>query len=172
LPSRWVNWLATLLRIEFAEPNENSAPAVPYGLSASELVTRFIYSERRMNKLRTRPMPDSFYPPADGELSVVHSTGLPDHEVWEIGRTHALGDQPGRDRIRGRADVPVKALIDRKLSAIRDDNPFKRHTSVIGWPTSDDADQQKQQRTGICLELSQDPDVKLIIPESPIVHTA
>jgi hypothetical protein len=141
-------------------------------LSASELVTRFIYSEKRMNKSRTRPLPEAFQPPQDGELSEVHSTGLPDHEVWEIGRTHALGKQPGRDKIRGRADVPVKALTDRNLSAIRDDNPFERHTSVIGWPKSDDLGQQKQRWIGICLELSQDPTIKLVLPESPISHSA
>jgi hypothetical protein len=117
-------------------------------------------------------MPDAFYPPPDDELSVVHSTGLPDQNVWEIGKLHALGNQAGRDKIHGRADVPVKAFIDRKLRAMRDDNPFERHTSVIGWPNSEDPDQRKQQRKLICLELSQDPTIKLVLPESPIIRPA
>lgn len=125
-----------------------------------------------MSRSSARPKPDAFYPPPDDELSVVHSTGLPDSDVWEIGRLHTLGNQSGRDKICGRADVPVMALAERKLRAIRDDNPFRRHTSVMGWPESGDADEKKQQRKQICLELSQDPTVKLVIPESPIVRSA
>lgn len=141
-------------------------------LATDETVARFIYSEKRMSKQHARPMPDAFYPPPDDELSVVHTTGLPDRDVWEIGRLYALGNQPGRDKIRGRADVPVKALAERKLRAFRDDNPFKRHTSVVGWPKSDDPHERKRQRMAICLELSQDPDIKLVIPESPIIPSA
>jgi hypothetical protein len=134
------------------------------------LVSRFIYHERRISKLHARPLPEAFFPPPDDELSVVHSTGLADCEVWEIGRQHALGDQPPRDKILARADLPVRALIERKLRAMRDDNPFQRHTSVIGWPKSTDPDQRKQQHKLICVELSNDPSVKLVIPESPIVR--
>jgi hypothetical protein len=66
----------------------------------------------------------------------------------------------------------VKAFIERKLRAIRDDSPFERHTSVIGWPESSDPDERKQQRMLICLELSQDPEVRLLIPEKPIIRSA
>src|SRR5271169_3487849 len=90
-------------------------------------------------------------PSPHNELSVVHSTGLPESDVWQIGR-QTLDNQPGRDKIHGRADVPVRALIERKLRAIRDDNPFKRHTSVIGWPESSDPDERNQLRMQICLE--------------------
>jgi hypothetical protein len=124
-----------------------------------------------MSKLHARPKRAAFDPSPYDELSVVHSTGLPDLEVWEIGKL-TLAAERGRDKIRGRADVPVKVLIRNKLRAMRDDNPFKRHTSVIGWPKSEDPDQQKQERIEICLQLSQDPEVKLIITESPIVHSA
>ena len=125
-----------------------------------------------MNKSHARPKPGAFYPPPDDQLSVVHTTGLADSDVWEIGRLHALGSEPPRDKIHGRADLPVKALIDRKLRAIRDDNPFERHTSVVDWPQSSDPDERKQQRTLICLELSQDPAVRLVVPESPIVYSS
>ena len=123
-----------------------------------------------MSRLHGRPKPVAFEPPADNELSVVHSTGLSDHEIWEIGRL-TLGTQSEREKIHGRADVPVKSLVERKLRAIRDDNPFQRHTSVIGWPRFSDPDERKQQRLEICLALSQDPDVKLVIPETPIMHS-
>jgi hypothetical protein len=135
------------------------------------VAARFIYSRQHMSKQQARPKASAFYPPHDGQLSVVHSTGLRDHDVWEIG-TITLGTQPGRGKIHGRADVPVKAFIERKLRAIRDDNPFERHTSVIGWPESPDPDERKQQRMLICLELSQDPEVRLLIPEEPIIRSA
>jgi hypothetical protein len=141
-------------------------------LENGELVSRFIYSKSHMSTEHHRPKPDAFNPLPDKPLSVVHTTGLPDRDVWEIGRLHALVDKPGRDKIRGRADMPVKALIKRNLRAIRDDNPFARHTSVIGWPRSSDPDQRKQQLKDLCLALSQDPEIKLIIPENPVTNPA
>jgi len=117
-----------------------------------------------------RPKPAAFDPPPNKSLSVVHATGLQEQEVWEIGKL-TLGTQPGRDKIHGRADLPVKALVKRKLRAFLDDNPFKRHTSVVGWPKPEDADERKQQRKQICLELSLDPDVKLVLPESPVARS-
>jgi hypothetical protein len=167
--SRWANWLGQLLRGQLAE-HKDKTPVATRELTSSELVARFIYSQRQMIKSQGRPKPAVFEPPKDDKLSVVHSTGLSDSEVWDIGRLHALVNQPGRDKICGRADLPVKVLIDRKLRAIRDDNPFQRHTSVIGWPESTDPDLRKQERVGICLELSQDPDVRLVIPVSPIIR--
>jgi hypothetical protein len=122
-----------------------------------------------MSALHARPKPGAFDPSPHNKLSVVHSTGLPDREVWGIG-TRTLGVQPGRDKIHGRADVPVKALVEQKLRTIRDDKPFKRHTSVIGWPETADADLRKQQLKETCLKLSQDPDIKLVIPGSPITQ--
>jgi hypothetical protein len=143
-------------------------PADARQLPIGELVARFIYSEKRMSKSTSRPRPDAFYPPSDNQLSTVHSTGLADVEVWDIGRRHALSNQPGRDKIHGRADLPVKSLVERKLCAIRDDDPFERHTSVVGWPQTADPDERKQQIKQICLELSQDPEVRLAIPVNPV----
>jgi hypothetical protein len=113
------------------------------------------------------PKRTAFDPSPYDELSVVHSTGLSESEVWQIGR-QTLDGQPGRGKIHGRADIPVKALVERKLRAIRDDNPFKRHSSVIGWPNPADPAARRQERVQISLELSQDSDIKLIVPESPI----
>jgi hypothetical protein len=168
---RWANWLVPRRPSSYAEQSGETTTTAPCELSAKELVTRFILSEKRISKLNHQAKPEAFYPPPDYELSVVHSTGLLDRDVWEIGRLHTLSNQPGRDKIHGRADVPVKALVERKLRAIRDDNPFKRHTSVIGWPKSEDPDERKEQRNLICLELSLDPSVKLVIPESPITRS-
>ena len=82
---------------------------------------------------------------------------------------HTIGDQPGRGTVHARADVIVEALIQKKLRAIRDDNPFERHTSVIGWPSLEDPNERKEQLKLICLELSQSSQVTLVLPPHPII---
>jgi hypothetical protein len=52
----------------------------------------------------SRPKPSAFEPPKDDELSVVHSTGLSDPDIWNIGR-FTFGLQVGRSKIHARADV-------------------------------------------------------------------
>lgn len=89
--------------------------------------------------------------------------------MWEIA-VRALRDQPGRDQIHARADIQVDELLERKLRAVRDDDPFTRHTLVLGWPDVADPDQRKEQWKEICLALSQCPGVHLVIPPSPIVR--
>ena len=101
------------------------------------------------------------------ELSVVHSSGLSDPEIWEIGR-HALGSEPGRETIYARADAPVRSFMDLILRALRDDKPFRRHTSIIGWPIESDAAETKQKWKLICLQLSEDPRVSLVLSATPI----
>jgi hypothetical protein len=142
-------------------------PVVPYELGPGEVVSRFITSGRSMSVQHKRPKWGAFDPWPYDELSVVHSTGLPEPDVWTIGKL-TLRDAPGRRTIYGRADVPLNTLITRKLRAIRNDKPFERHSSVVGWPHSTDADEMKQLYKSICLEISQDPDVKLLIPENPV----
>jgi hypothetical protein len=114
-----------------------------------------------------RPKPKVFDPFPHKELSVVHSTGLADEEIWKIG-SQTLRTQRGRSTIYGRANVPVHALNDQNLRAIRDNDPFDRHTSVTGWPEGEDAHETKQIWKQICLELSQHPSVNLARPASPI----
>jgi len=60
------------------------------------------------------------------------------------------------------------ALVEQKLHAVRDDDPFERHTSVLGWPALADPNEMKQIRKAICLELSQNPDIEVDIPPSPL----
>jgi hypothetical protein len=136
-------------------------------LGTSELVARFIYSSSRISVTKGRIKPAAFDPPPDAALSVVHSTGLLDAEVWETGLL-TLSSQSGRSTIYGRADIPVKVLADQALKAILDNKPFPRHTSVIGWPTSSDENERKSLTKLICLRLSEDPSIKLVCPDTPI----
>jgi hypothetical protein len=114
-----------------------------------------------------RPKPSAFNPSPYLELSGVHVTGLTETTIWEVAKNTA-GRNPGRRTIYARADVLVDEFIRKKLRAIRDDDPFIRHTSVEGWPKLADVDEQKEQWKAICLALSQSTNVNLAIPSAPI----
>ena len=110
-----MRWLGLLKTWPQARHGENIETAlVPYELASREFVARFIYSRNHLSPSNGRPRPGAFNPSPHDKLSVAHSTGLFDHEVWEIGML-TLGTQPGRDKIYGRADVPVKELNERML---------------------------------------------------------
>jgi hypothetical protein len=85
---------------------------------------------------------------------------------------NTFGEQPGRDRVYARADVPVSVLIEQKLRAVRDDDPFVCDTLVLGWPNAEDPNQRKERWKEICLALSQSPRVQLVVPPSPVVRIA
>jgi hypothetical protein len=143
--------------------------SIPHELSASEVVSRLLYTTNHFSRPRNRPKPAAFDPSPYKELSTIHTTGLSHAAVWEVA-VGALGDRPGRDQIHARADVPVDELLERKLRAVRDDDPFTRHTLVLGWPEVADPNQRKEQWKEICLSLSQCPRVHLVIPPSPITR--
>lgn len=143
--------------------------SLSYELPTGEVVARFIYSKSHFSALHGRPKPGAFDPSPHDELSVAHSTGLQNGDVWNIAKL-TLGSDRGRDKVHARTEIPVKELKHRQLRAIRDDHPFERHTSVKGWPIIADINEQKAQRKQICLELSQHPEVKLLVPPAPITR--
>ena len=161
---RCLNWLATLLRR--ARHIENVFH-VPCELAPSEVVARVLYSTSRFSRQKNRPKPNAFDPSPHMELSGIHVTGLPDSTIWRIAKG-TMRDQPGRDTIYARADVPVEQFVKQKLRAIRDDQPFERHTSVVGWPAITDTNERKERWKEICLALSESPEVQLVIPATPI----
>jgi hypothetical protein len=157
------NWLSSL----FGRQGAKLALNVPYELGASEVVARVLYSKNQFSVSRMRPKPSAFNPSPYTELSGVHVTGLPEAVIWEIAKNTA-GREPGRTTIYARADVLVGQFISQKLRAVRDDNPFARHTSVMGWPKMTDLDAQKERWKEICLALSESLDVNLVLPVTPI----
>ena len=138
---------------------------VPYQLASSEKVARFLHTRRHFIKGRVNP--SAFHPPPDLELSVTHTTDLQDDQIWEVALS-TLSNAPGRETVYARADVPVETLESLNLIAVRDDDPFERHTCVKGWPKEEDPNQQKQKLKLICLEISQSPHVTLMLPAEPI----
>lgn len=116
-----------------------------------------------------RPKPSAFNPSPHIELSVAHTSDLSDAEIWELGK-RTLGGAPGRERLHGRADVKVQSLLDVRLRALRDDKPFKRHTSVVDWPIGSDANETKELWKLITLQLSEDSRITLVLPGVPIAR--
>lgn len=111
-----------------------------------------------------------FLPPPDLILSVAHTTGVSEPEVWGLAK-HTLGTQPGRDAVYARVDLPVRVFSSQRLRTLRDDIPFVRHTSVVDWPRHDDPDQQKEVLKQVCLEISQSVEVKLVVAAQLITRT-
>jgi hypothetical protein len=165
LRMRCPNWLVKLLqRIRRAD----TVSQVPRELTSAEVVTRILYSKKRFSIQLMRPKPNAFDPTPYSELSVIHVTGLSDPTIWEIAEKNTMRSAPGRNTIYARADVPVEQFRKQKLQAIRDDKPFNRHTSVVGWPPIADMNERKERWKEICLALSESPEVKLAIPPTPI----
>jgi hypothetical protein len=124
-------------------------------LQGEELITRFLHSRNQYSAKAGKPKPAAFNPAPYDELSTAHITGLQDEAVWLVSRG-ALGTQPGRDKIYARADLAVAAVQRLDLKAVRDNDPFERHTVIVGWPKSSDVSEQKERWLQIALELSQE----------------
>lgn len=159
---RFVNWL---LRKVHRPPSRvrPSGLAMPFELASDQSVSRFILTESKIRKSTRRPKPSAFDPSPYHELSVVHSSELSEPEIWQLGN-HIRGAKPGRTSIFCRVDAPVEAFNDVKLRALRDDNPFERHTSVVDWPLGSDGNDTKALWKAICLDLSEDSRISVEFP--------
>jgi hypothetical protein len=155
--ARWRSWCATLKRAK---------PATPGHLGPQEMVSRFIYTKKNITAEK-RPRPNAFEPPPDDrQLSTAHCTDLPADSIWLLARK-TLG--PNRRKVFARADLLVRDLIGQRLCAIRDDDPFDRHTIVVGWPDFPDADERKAKTKEICLALCHAPSMNLELPLEEII---
>jgi hypothetical protein len=150
------NWFATLKPAKAASLGD---------LGPQETVCRFIYTEKNITS-KKKPRPNAFEPPDDRQLSTAHSTNLSNDSIWLLARK-TLG--PNRRKVFARADLLVQDLIEQSLRAIRDDDPFERHTIVIGWPDSPDDDERKAKTKEICLALCHAPSMNLELPPEVIV---
>ena len=138
LLARCGNWLARQLK---SAKSSKDRASIPHELSADAVVSRLLYTKNHFSRPRNRPKPAAFDPSPYNELSTIHTTGLSHAAVWDVA-VSALGDQPGRNQIHARADIPVNELLEHKLRAVRDNDPFTRHTLVLGWPEVADPNQR------------------------------
>lgn len=162
------NWFATR---KLTDKSGTGAGTFKGRLTAGELVTRFIYTQKNIardknNPSAYRPRTNAFEPPADLELSTAHITQLGDNEVWSVGR---LTLNPKRRKIYARADLKVADYEKSNLVATRDNDPFERHTVITGWPNPSDSNDRKSQILATCLELCHADSLNMVVLEEPIV---
>src|SRR5262249_13310164 len=100
----------------------------------NDVLARFLFQKSHFKRTENRATPEAFMPPTDLKLSVYLTTGVPETEIWSLGRA-VLVEHP-KPRLYGRADVSVEAIHHQKLKAFRDDDP-PRHVNVTGWPSYD-----------------------------------
>lgn len=144
-------------------PCEKKSASISGELAATELLSRFIYSKSLYRKNPFKAKPSAFDPSPDNELSMAHVTGLTVASIWELAKS-ALGDQPGRDKIRAYASLAVGTAIEQELRAVRDNDPFERHTLLVGWPVFSDDEKRRKRWAEITLKLSQASELQLATP--------
>jgi hypothetical protein len=139
----------------------NVQPVVVSGrLDIAEIVSRFIYSKSQYLKNPAKAKPTAFDPSPWNELSTAHVTGLSSVAIWELSKS-ALGDKPGHNKIYAHACVAVSVVTENELEAVRDNDPFERHTVVIGWPEIPDEVKRKERWLQIALKLSQSSNLEV-----------
>ena len=127
--------------------------SVPVQLADAERVSRFLFSRKNdFSPSRKLVKPSAFDPYPYNELSVAHSTGLTEAEVWAVGEL--VREACGRPVVYACADIDVAHISEQKLRAMRDDQPFQRHTNVLGWPSLENKDDQKRLCKGIATQLA------------------
>lgn len=145
-------------------PSASSSVPPSVELGDRERLTRFIHSRSKFGAGRAKP--GAFDPSPYDRLSVAHVSGLGDEATWALSRL-TLRPGPGRDRVYARADFEVAAATRWGLRALRDDTPFERHTSIVGWPVLEGEMERKSRRLEIALDLSES--AQLMLPASPIL---
>jgi hypothetical protein len=166
--ARLINWFVTR---KAPDKSGTGVGTFKGRLTAGELVTRFIYTEKNIGKDKNnpaayRPQRNAFEPPPDLELSTAHITELTENEIWSVGR-FTLNSK--RRKIYARADLKVADYEKRRLVATRDNDPFERHTVVTGWPNPPDPNERKSQIIATCLELCHADSLNMVVLDEPII---
>lgn len=124
----WISSTVRFLKTFFSISGAPQATPASPTLEASDRLSRFLIQS---NQFSARGVSyRAFIPPSNLELSVFHTTGQSDAEVWTTGRIH-VADPRGR-RPYGRADIEVVEMFSRGLRT-RLDEPPPQHWVAEGW---------------------------------------
>lgn len=99
-------------------------------LSPSEDLAKFIFNKSQFSALNNRVKYSVYIPPPNKRLSVFRISGIPETEVWKIGKD--VGDER-KLPLLARADIKVSVVTEADLKIETDDIP-RRHANIIGWP--------------------------------------
>jgi len=121
---------------------ETEFPSIADEIEPTEPIARYIFSSSHYAATIGRVKPAAFMPPENLQTSVFRIQGLTDNEVWSLGFRHVA--TPGRPSLKARADFIAESVDDARL-VLRFDNTPPRHTSIVGWPPSKDAQMSRAQ---------------------------
>ena len=122
----------------------------------NEKLARFIFSKRHFSVEKNLVKYGAFMPPPDSEdLSVFRTSGLPDSEVWSIGREYVQGER----RLRARGDLLTSAVYMNNLQVIPAPLPHELHANITPFPFN------KHERDRIARKLASASQLKIKPPE-------
>jgi len=96
------------------------------------MLGRFLTSRTHFSNSDVKPA--AFSPPPDLKLSVVRIDSLTLREIWNIGQTQVIDKLPPGRTLYGMGKLKVSDVQSQNLTVDPDNNPFYRHSSIIGWP--------------------------------------
>ena len=105
-------------------------------IATGEQTTRYILSSRHFNASKRTVMFGAYLPASNGETSVYRTSGVPEEEIWNIGREDVA--KPRERTLHARGDVTSAAIVKTGLKVVPDTSPHPRHANIIGWPPEKD----------------------------------
>jgi hypothetical protein len=132
LEQSWKFLRATFLLLDWA----------PRNVSPDERISRFIPSERWMNRTKSLVYPAAFMPSKrTKDISVYRTSGCSENRIWLIGFFFVERKRRDRRRVLGRADVSSNLVFREGLKCQPRLLPHPRHAALTDWP--DDKTLQK-----------------------------
>ena len=115
---------------------------VTRSVSPDERISRFILSERWMNRAKGSVSSAAFMPSTKTrDISVYRTSGCSERRVWSTGLFFVERKRRDRKRILGRADVNSNLIFIEGLRVRARLLPHPRHAELTDWP--DDKAHQK-----------------------------
>ena len=128
----WELLLITFLKLDW----------VPQIVSAEERISRFVFSERHMNRTKGQIKPAAFLPsPKNKSASVLRTSDCPERRIWRIGELFVARFRTDRPKLLARGDLRAEVVLKQGLGIVADPSPHPRHADVTNWP--EDRAQQK-----------------------------
>ena len=122
-------------------------------VSPSEYVARFITQKSYYRPSNQTVRYNAFMPNRDGETSVYRITDINNTEINEIG--HSFVADKLKQPLKGRAEIIVSNILEKKLKVEPDPNPHPRHANIIDWP------EDRAKHRLIAIQLSEEAELHL-----------
>jgi len=122
--------------------NDGNGPPV----EPDELLARFILFSRHIRQSDGTIKPDAFVPHPHTDCSVSRHTGIPEHDLWGLGKSVAI--QRNRT-LYGRADIVAEEVRRFRPLDLVAAEPPPNHVNITNWPG------EKSEQKMLAMELAQ-----------------